>query len=182
VDWVNLAIALGTILAAGVAYLALRDSRSDRTNKHLNDDIASEITIAVQPLVQQLHDLEIKYKSALDLSISSAVQPLQSQLAVLETKIDVFWRTIAVDAAKILHQPDPRRAMIDDLLEHFMEDRLTSEEEFQLRKYLVTIRNWEPGQDVGFPVHPGEQTAAAILLSTMSHAMSTPSDGDNDDR
>jgi hypothetical protein len=177
VDWPTLTVALGTLLAAGIAYIALRDSRSDRKSKQLND----EITVAVQPIVQQLHDLEIKYKSILDLSVASALQPLQSQLAVLETKIDVFWRTIAVDAAKILHQPDPRRAMIDTLLEHFMEDRLTSEEEFQLRKYLVTIRNWEPGQDVGFPVHPGEQTAAAILLSTMSHAMSTPSDGETDD-
>jgi hypothetical protein len=99
------------------------------------------------------------------------VGPLRQDVAVLKSQVEVFWKAVALDAAKILHQPDPARAQMDHLLEALVEDILTPEEELQLRKYLVAVRNWEPGQDAGFPVSPGEQTAAAILLRTMEHVI-----------
>ena len=37
----------------------------------------------------------------------------------------------------------------------------------ELRHYLEQIKEWEPGQDIGFPVLPAEPTSAAVLLAIM---------------
>lgn len=173
-DWLNLAIAAGTLIAALIGYVAWRETHSDRAR----DRQQVQIDQTVVPLSNRLDLLEQKFadtmahnQEMLEVVLARQLQPLSEQVRVLETKMDVFWKSVAVDAAKILHQPDPKRAHIDKLLEAFMEDTLTEDEELQLRKYLVTIRNWEVGMEVGFPVHPGEQTAAAILLRTMTHVI-----------
>jgi hypothetical protein len=171
----NIVIALGTILAALVAFMAWRESHSDRGRNQRQEQIDQSLApmqTQLSLLVQKVSDAETRGHELMAAMVSSSIQPLREDIRELKTQVAVFWKSVAIDAAKILHQPDPKRHMIDALLEAFMEDTLTSDEEVQLRKYLVTIRNWEPGQDVGFPIHPGEQTAAAILLSTMNHAMS----------
>jgi hypothetical protein len=59
-----------------------------------------------------------------------------------------------------------------------MNGTLTPEEKTELRKTLISIRDWEPGgKEIGFPVYQGEQVAAALLLLTMEHAMSGGSGG-----
>lgn len=178
--WINIILAATSVIAAIAAWLGWRESHAERDS----DSLRAMIESCLQPLSarvtlveQRLIDVDSRSRDAIEAAITRALQPIQSQVAVLESKMDVFWKQVAMDAAKILHQPDPRRADIDSLLESFMEDALSPDEELELRKYLLKIRNWEPGQDLGFPVYPGEQTAAAILLRTMNHVI-TPRHND----
>jgi hypothetical protein len=115
----------------------------------------------------------------IEAAVTRGVAPLAERMSVVETKIDLFWGTmqaLSIDAAHGLHQPDPKRAPIDALLEKFTAwsngtgPPLTEEEETDLHRYLLIIRNWEPGEDVGFPVRLGESALAAILLRTMKFA------------
>ena len=124
--------------------------------------------------------LSRRSKNLIMVTVQQALEPFAGRLYVLETKMELFWRSVAIDSAKILHQPDARRSHIDKLLEALMADKLTEQGEAELRGYLVKIRNWEPGVDVGFPVHPGEQTAAAILLATMNHVLTRKTGGTSD--
>lgn len=120
---------------------------------------ADAIAIQQSEHTQELHEINDKMGRILD------------RLAILETKIEVFWKSVAMDAAKIIHSPDPRRAHIDALLEAFMDGTITSDQVIELRKILAFLRDWEPGTPADFPVYTGEQVAAAILLRTMDHAM-----------
>lgn len=104
-------------------------------------------------------------------AVREAISPLNTRLTVIETKMDVFWRSVAVDAAKILHHPEPERAHIDALLDAFLDARMTQAEAEELRGYLQTIRDWEQGRPSDFPIYPGEQVAATILLHTMDHVI-----------
>jgi hypothetical protein len=172
--WLNIILAVATVIASLAAALAYRESHTDRGKAQRQEQIDHSLI----PLDGRIGVLESQFKAAiernaeiLDGAISRSMQPLREDIAVLKNQVEVFWKSVAIDAAQILHQPDPEREHIDKLLEALMEDTLTPEEELRLRKYLVTIRNWEPGQDVGFPVRDGEQTAAAILLRTMKHVI-----------
>jgi hypothetical protein len=102
---------------------------------------------------------------------SADLRAVSEKLSQMGVKVDMYWNSLeqlAMNAAKGLHQPDPARAHVDHLLEAFMEGTLTGEEKTELKKILVKIRNYEEnGPDLEFPVQPGEQTFAAILLSTM---------------
>lgn len=102
---------------------------------------------------------------------SRLIRDLSDKLTRQGVKVDMYWTTLeqlAMNAAKGLHQPHPARARVDHLLEAFIEGTLTPDERTELKKILVKIRNYEPdGPPIEFPVIPGEQTFAAILLSTM---------------
>lgn len=161
---------IGTLVGGFGSFFYWRLSRSDITKKKDND----RITHALHPYDLRIHDLEISAAHAPDAigaAITRALQPLLTSMTSLETKMEIVWegqKQIALDAATVLHHPEPERFELDRLLDAFKDDTLTTEEEVQLRKYLVTIRNWERGQDVGFPVYEGEQMTAAILLRLMS--------------
>jgi hypothetical protein len=89
------------------------------------------------------------------------------RITVLETKMEVFWKNVALDVARVLHSPNPERAHVDELLEAFMEDNLSPAERHDLRRLLVEIRDYHHGDPSDFPIYPGDQVAAAILLQTM---------------
>lgn len=180
VVWVAISSVAG-VAAMFIAYLTYRERHRDRINQGETDKIKAIVHAEMESftarqlelstrldnlitrqnqLAQDVHDQNVRIGTILD------------RLAVMETKIEVFWRSVAMDAAKIIHSPDPRRAHIDALLESFMDGTMTPEEESDLRKVLVTMRDFEPGiSHLDFPVYPGEQIAAAILLRTMEHAV-----------
>lgn len=168
---VGVIAALGTILGSLATYFTWRESHTDRGIEQQEERIKN----ALHPYDLRLIPLEANAKhtpEAMEYAITKAMQPVLTQLTDLGTKMDVLWevqKQAALDAARILHHPEPARAKLDKLLDAFIEDTMTPEEEIQLRKYLVTIRDWEPGQDVGFPVYQGEQMAAAAILRTMKH-------------
>lgn len=166
-----------------VAYVQYRENHRGRVDDDLHDVIREIVHTANDPLKTQLNDHASRFTQQGDRinRIEDLLRTNSSDLrAAIDTmtrmgvKVDMYWSTLealAMNAAKGLHQPDPRRARIDALLEAFMEGTLTGNERIELKKVLVHIRNFEPGDpELGFPVYPGEHTLAAILLSTMDIA------------
>lgn len=84
--------------------------------------------------------------------------------------MEPFWQLLAVNMARILHSPLPGRERVDYLLERFMDGGINAREADELRAKLTQIRDYEPGKPSPFPIYAGEQTAAAILLTTLELA------------
>jgi hypothetical protein len=178
VVWIAISSVCG-VLALWIAYLTYRERRRDAVTQgeaaRIRQIVHAEtesVTAAQRELAARLdaivsrqnqiaaeqHDQSVKISAILD------------RMAVTETKIEVFWKSVAMDAAKIIHSPDPRRAHVDALLESFMGGTLSGDQERELRAILMKIRDFEPGgARPDFPVYQGEQLAAAILLRTMEH-------------
>lgn len=168
-------IAALSMMFTGLLWL---HGRSERSDKNLRANIEHVFTEHNQPLVDRVTSLEARTdpevrEQMIKNILSDKLAPIGEKLAKLEVKIDVYWTNFSMDAAKILHQPDPARHHIDVLLESFMDGTITDGERQELKRFLYIIRNWEPGQNPGFPVHPGEQVAAAILLRTMDYVIDT---------
>jgi len=153
-----------TTLAAIAAWLYAKSDRQAASS-------TARITAVMQPTVDRIHALEIIHdhdhredeRARIRATVAEAMQPVVTELT--EIKVN-----LGIAMAKILHQPDPRRAHIDRLLESFMEGTLTGDERNELKKHLNVISKWEPGQDSPYPIHAGEPVAAAILLLTMDNS------------
>lgn len=178
--WVAISAVCG-VLALWIAYLTYRErhkaTAGQDEKERIKAIVQAELTAYTQrqlelsmrldnivtrqnQIAQDIHDQNVRLGEVLD------------RVARMETKIEVFWKSVAMDAAKIIHSPDPRRAHIDALLEAFMNGTMSQAQEDDLRAILMSIRDHEPGvSHLTFPVYPGEQIAAAILLRTMEHAL-----------
>lgn len=163
-----------------IAWHQHRLNNSDRISASLRATILAVVNEALQPVKDLLnsHTARLTQHSERALRTedvvkenSKYIRDLSDKLTQQGVKVDMYWTTLeqlAMNAAKGLHQPDPRRARVDHLLEAFIEGTLTPEERTELKKVLVQIRNYEDGiTRLEFPVQQGEQTFAAILLSTM---------------
>lgn len=170
-----------------IAYIQWRENHSDRVDGKLGSRIKSIVQTETDPIRTSVLDHTIRLTQAGDRlnrmedilkEIGIAQRQLADHQSEMGVKVDLYWASVAMNAAKGLHQPDPLRAHIDQLLESFMEGTLTPAERNELKKILVQIRNFEPTvnpqenydraiRQLGFPVLPGEQTHATILLSTM---------------
>ncbi len=74
----------------------------------------------VEQLGKDLAALEREMNRRLD----AIVRDVTARGAALETKVEVFWRHVALPAAQVLHSPDPAHARRDWLLEALMGRRL----------------------------------------------------------
>lgn len=101
--------------------------------------------------------------------MEETIDPLKERVSIVETKMEVFWKEIAWDMAKVLHHPEASRQRVDELLDVLMSDSMTECDQTELTGYLETIRDWEPGRAAPFRIFPGEQVAAAILLHTLKY-------------
>lgn len=182
--WVQIAIALGTVVAAVIAVMAIRkDSRKEDRELHearirelarSEQDIIKDRLAITDTRIAQLQDSSGRIDSTVT-KLSDTVADVRERLTSVETLQRQHIEQITMNLMKFMHQPDPRRNHIDRLFEAFMEGVITQEESIELKKILVAIRNLEPSEDqvndsiekLGFPVYPGEQTAAAIILGTM---------------
>lgn len=115
---------------------------------------------------------EMSKVSASDLATGTQINDLMRKMDVLETKMEVFWRSVAIDAAKVLHSPHPARAHVDALLEALMDGTITEDGKTELRELLEYMRDYHYGDPSpsDFPIYPGDQVAAVILLRTMEYA------------
>ena len=165
------------MLALLVSYLAYRQTHTDLTGKRDDARIKSIVHAETEAIAARQLELSAQLEN-LVAQQAQLMQDIRTQndrigtmldrLAVLETKTEVFWRSVAMDAAKIIHSPDPRRKHIDELLDAFMNGKITPDQEAELRNVLEVMRDYEPGVTrLTFPVYPGEQIAAAILLRTL---------------
>jgi hypothetical protein len=160
---------LGALLAGGVAFIVWRDTHTDRSHVARQ----TQIDHSIEPIKSKLAILEhtnAHSPAIIEAAITRALQPVFTHMASLDTRTEMMLdqqKALALDVARLLHHPIPERAELDALLDAVMDDTLTEEEEIKLRKFLVLIKGWEPGQDIGFPVYDGEQVLAAILLRSL---------------
>lgn len=181
--WLSVVLAVTGLLSALGAVLLWLETRVGRKRAGAEDQVKHQIADALTPVTSQLSLLTQKLDThiagegeAIRSAVERGMQPLVTQLGVLETKVQVFWQNVALSSAHVIHQPDPRRAHIDELIDAFTDyvrhgaPALTPEQTAELRGYLEQIASWEPGQVVGFPVVQGEQASAVQLLHTMEHA------------
>jgi hypothetical protein len=151
-------IAFAAVVIAGMSY---RHTTSDTARKSSEKAIAD----AVGPV----HDHALTLEKSLS-HVSDRLSNIADRMTAVETKTEVFWRSVAIDVAKVLHSPVPERAHIDKLLEKLMAGKLNDADKRELETILVAIRDYEPGQKTAFPVYPGEQVAAVILLRAMEYS------------
>ena len=82
---------------------------------------------------------------------------LAERLARLETKVDVFWRGVSFDAARMLHSPHPQFAERDRLLEKFLAETLTGPDAAKLGRMMSAVLD-DHASD------PGQRMAASVVL------------------
>lgn len=168
---------LGALSGAYAAVMTYRDSRGLRKTKLHKAAISAAVEQQLKPVAEASQHLETevgaltgdcrRVTAAVDKN-SLALSGLSDRITVLETKMEIFWRNVGVELARVLHSPNPARTHIDALLEALMEGRITAEERDELKGLLEYIRDYHPGDESDFPVYAGDQVAAAILLQTMS--------------
>lgn len=176
----TIVLCVAAVASMIVAYVQWRENHSDRKGGKLDAKIKTLLALEAKPIEDRLNTHATQLVQAGDRlnriegllkDNNSVLREFSENMSRMGVKVDMYWATLealAMNSAKGLHQPDPRRAHVDHLLEAFMEGTLTADERLALRKILVKIRNYEPGTVFSeFPIVPGEQTYAAILLSTM---------------
>lgn len=174
INWTDIFVGSATVAAAAAAWFSVHITRRSHDKLDRVGEMKAAVQEAIHPQDVRLFALEqltAAFPDHLEAAIARAIAPLANDVGIVKTQIEVIWRSVALDMAKILHKPDPARRHVDVLLEALQNETLTYDEELELRKLLVLIRDWEPGRDVGFPVTDGEQAAAALLLITMEYAI-----------
>lgn len=85
---------------------------------------------------------------------------MRERMTKVETKIEIFWKDVCYDAAKILHTPHPENQRRDFLLEQFMAQKITRDELAELIMLLKKIidEKWR---------EMGERTAASNMLRAL---------------
>lgn len=176
-DVLSIALGVSTALGAGGTLAYWYETRSSGARTRRIQEIDNRITEAVAPLTRDVSVVRAKVEhlsehqqALLRAAISETLEPLRSELVAVQTKIDPLWKAleqVAINNATVLHHPHPRRAAFDTLLDHFQHGTLGPDEERQLRRYLRKVKDYEPGQDLGFPMYDGEASAAANLLALL---------------
>jgi hypothetical protein len=152
-----------------------REARRITNSKALSEAIAAGIAPVGEQVAILRHEVSllsarVETLSSSDVHVSGQVTEILSKVAVLDTKMEVFWKNVALDAARILHSPHPERAHVDALLEALMDGTITAKGREDLRQVLRYMRDYHPGDPSEFPIYPGEQVAAVILLRSMEYA------------
>ena len=184
-DVLSIVVGVGALLggAGGVGTVAyFREVRNSRKKQDDVEHVNARIAAAIVPVQTDISGIHTKLDSMAEhhaaqtaAALHTALEPVRDQLAVLNTKVEPLWAALinmGINQTNVLHQPDPRRAHVDRLLEALQEElrggnRMPGSDYMELRHYLEQIKEWEPGQDIGFPVLPAEPTSAAVLLAIM---------------
>ncbi len=181
-DWTTIILAVSSSLGGLGAFFLWLETRGERGTKRRQTRIDARVHTALIPVQAdmagihaKLDHLTLQYESHLSTALHDALEPVRDQLTVLNTKIEPLWVAlikVGINQTDVLHQPDPRRAEYDALLEELQAELrggpLMSADRFlRLRHFLELTKTWEPGQELDFPVHPAEPTSASILLAIM---------------
>lgn len=183
---VGLITVVCTVLAIIISGIAWWESHGDRGDRRAREAAGAVASAAVTPVAQAVAvlesrtGLEARERDRLIIKgmISEIVAPVNTEMARIDVRLQMMdenWKQLASEMVKVLHHPIPERAHVDALLDGYEEGMLDSGEWLELRRHLAYIRSWEPGTPSDYPIYPGEQTAAAILLQVMN--MSEPKGG-----
>jgi hypothetical protein len=173
---------LGSVGAIGGSYAAILgylDTRGDRRMSRRKEAIAQAVAEQLKPITDAQTHMDgtlatlsgdfRRMAGSVDKN-STAFAALSDRITVLETKMEVFWRNVGVELARVLHSPNPAREHVDKLLEEYMDGHLAGDRRQELAGILQYIRDWHQGDPSDFPIYAGDQVAAAILLQTMGFA------------
>lgn len=94
--------------------------------------------------------------------VKEEVSKNTTRIGVLESKMDVFWRNVALDVAQVLHSPHEGWQHLDLLLDRFRDDTITSSEMSELTELLRKVKDGKFSSLV--PVSRSDQIAASLLL------------------
>jgi hypothetical protein len=195
---------VGTVVGALSAFLAYRLTRTSAGNSALKDQVLNMVRTDVnfkeqvmnmvradnQPNAERAAVMATelaKVRDTIQVMTSevrentTTIRSLTDRTVALETKVDVFWKNVALNLAQILHSPNPARAHVDALLEKLMAELkgeegelLTPDEREELRRLLAYMAQHHHGDPSDFPIYPSDQVSAAILLETMDLTGSMP--------
>ena len=181
-DVLSLVLGVSTAVGTATSIGLWRESRGESTRGKRAAEVKAIVDAALAPVQLDLQGLHAKLDSdasrttlVIKAVMAESLEPIRDQLSTLNTKVEPLWTALinmGINQTNVLHQPDPRRAEVDALLEELQDElmngHLMSQPAFtRLREFLNKIKSWEPGQEIGFPVLPAEPTSAAILLSVM---------------
>jgi hypothetical protein len=182
VDVATIVLAVSTALGGGGSLFLWLETHASSFRERRSKEAKTMITEQIAPIQLDLHELHAKLEAdrqhhadMIEAALGKALEPVRDQLSILNTKVEPLWTALinmGINQTNVLHQPDPRRAEVDGLLEELQvelrDGKLMSADHYlKLQHFLTMIKGWEPGQDLGFPVLPAEPTSAAILLSVM---------------
>jgi len=161
----SLVAAIASVVLALIAFTYSRKKDSNQeADKKVREVIRAEL---IQPL-ERIREVREEV-SRLDERGTKGLGATLDRIAVLEAKVDVFWREVGMGVARALHSPDPGRARVDALLEAFYEERITAPQRAELKQALQQMTGHGGEAGAGFPVHPGDKVLAAILLPLVDH-------------
>ncbi len=83
---------------------------------------------------------------------------VETRVAQLETKVDLFWKSVADRAASLLHSP--HTPVLDRLLERYQRQEISTDE---LQRLIVMLRDIE----VDATIDSGLRFAASVMLSAI---------------
>lgn len=166
--------------AGTVAYAM--ETRFGRAKKRRDADTQAIVDNSITPMQTAFTELKTQVQAdgshiatVIKLALYEALDPIKIDISTLKANDGAIFKSleqVSVAIAELMHKPHPENAELDQLLEDFVDwvqgnGLFPPEEEKKLRKYLLAMKNWKPGQDVGFVVDPGDPTRAGILLATM---------------
>ncbi len=181
-DVLSIVLGIGTALGGGGTVAYWRETHSLGLRKKRTEEIDGRVKESIAPVQADLAGIHAKLDSMAEhhdakvaAVLHTAMEPVRDQLAILNTKVEPLWTALinmGLNQTNVLHQPDPRRAEIDGLLEKLQDELregqlMSAEDYMKLRGFLEQIKAYEPGQVLPFPVLPAEPTSAAILLAIM---------------
>lgn len=173
-------------LVAWVSYRYTRGAAGRSANEEQVKRLAREVTATMTDhLAAQLAALEMSAKeiisrvaavegtaktdirelrettARIDAQGSAGLGLIVGRVAVLESKMEVFWKNVAFDVSKILHSPHSGWENLDLLLEKFRARNITAAEMADLETQLrdMVEGRWEPAS-----VTRADQVAASLLL------------------
>jgi hypothetical protein len=173
--------ALGGASAAG-SYLLQRSTRNKalvvdteqiRNVANTASEVAAELKVRTDRITQ-----EIALLRAQDIALlREDVRAVREKVSVLESKMDVFWKGVAVDVASVLHSPHPSWGDLDILLDRFRNDTITEPEMTRLAGMLQEVKDGAYG---GAAISRADQVAASLMLRAIEVTRGT-SAGDGKD-
>ena len=149
----------------GILYTRARNSRDDLKAEVKAQDEARAEREATHALAQSAYALADATRIKADgLQQGATVQ--DSRVAVLESKMDVFWKNVALDMSHILHSPHPGWEDLDALLERYRAHLKNPEIQFrdeELAELAYQLREMVEGR---WPtkVSRADQAVASLML------------------
>lgn len=181
-DIATVVLALGTVFGGGGTIFLWLENHGDRSHTRRTEDTQAIVKETIEPLKDDLTVLKTRTEAdgghiatVIKAALYEALDPIKTDIATLKGDTGAMWKSLeqlSVAYAQQLHKPHPENQELDALLDAYVawvegDGPFSKDQELKLRKYLRLMKNYHPGQVLGFVVAPEDPTRAAALLATM---------------